>query len=291
MQERCAVPVAGRRARLWVVSLFGAVLGCSGSARCVADGVTVHSALEDTQLYFTAPLRWDEEDWLYFGGALVAIGASHEFDRRVRDHFATGSNAILNGADKNSLRDALPAVGLIAGTGIYAAFIRDPDGYQETWSLFEAGMFSTVTAEALSYAAGRERPDATTSPNQWRDGGDSFPSVHTSAGMMITGGFDASWAMALPGRRATSACATTCTGCPIRLPARRSASPPRASCSTVAKVTATPPCSFFLPKMAGGFRIRCKPIDRLESHTRGVCRARTFSGVNFPAWTPLFRFC
>jgi hypothetical protein len=185
MQERCAVPVAGRRARLWVVSLFGAVLGCSGSARCVADGVTVHSALEDTQLYFTAPLRWDEEDWLYFGGALVAIGASHEFDRRVRDHFATGSNAILNGADKNSLRDALPAVGLIAGTGIYAAFIRDPDGYQETWSLFEAGMFSTVTAEALSYAAGRERPDATTSPNQWRDGGDSFPSVHTSAAFAI----------------------------------------------------------------------------------------------------------
>src|ERR1700722_16168698 len=58
------------------------------------------SVLEDTKLYFTAPLRWDEEDWLYFGGALLAIGAAHQFDGRVRDHFATGSKAILNEAEE-----------------------------------------------------------------------------------------------------------------------------------------------------------------------------------------------
>jgi hypothetical protein len=29
-------------------------------------------------------LRWDEEDWLYFGGALVAIGVAHSFDERCR---------------------------------------------------------------------------------------------------------------------------------------------------------------------------------------------------------------
>ena len=46
-------------------------------------------------------MRWDEEDWLYFGGALVAIGVAHSFDERVRDHFATGSKAVLNnGEDK-----------------------------------------------------------------------------------------------------------------------------------------------------------------------------------------------
>jgi hypothetical protein len=93
------------------------------------------STLEDTKLYFTAPLRWDEEDWLYFGGALVAIGAAHSFDERVRDHFATGSKAVLNGGeDKNSLRDAAPTIALIAGTGLYASFIDDRDGYRETWA-------------------------------------------------------------------------------------------------------------------------------------------------------------
>jgi membrane-associated phospholipid phosphatase len=144
------------------------------------------SAIEDTKLYFTAPLRWDQEDWLYFGGTLVAIGAAHQFDGRVRDHFTHGSKTSLNGGlDKNSLRDAAPTVALIAGTGLYAAFIRDSDGYRETWSLLEAGAFSTATAEVLSLAAGRKRPDATTSPNQWRKGSDSFPSLHASAAFAV----------------------------------------------------------------------------------------------------------
>ncbi len=164
-------------------ALFFAVVIWFSHTACAAT-VTVHDALEDTELYFTAPLRWDTEDWLYFGGTLTVIGASHVFDQRVRDHFADPT-ASLNGADKNSLRDALPAVALIAGTGLYAAFIRDRDGYQETWALLEAGILSTATGEALTYAAGRERPDATTSPNEWRQGGDSFPSVHASAAFAI----------------------------------------------------------------------------------------------------------
>jgi len=144
------------------------------------------TTLEDTKLYFTSPLRWDEEDWLYFGGALVAIGTAHSLDERVRDHFATGSKAVLNGGeDKNSLRDAAPTVAIIAGTGLYAAFIDDRDGYRETWALIEAGAFSGVTAEALGYATGRERPDGTTSPNQWGKGGDSFPSLHTSVAFAV----------------------------------------------------------------------------------------------------------
>jgi len=146
----------------------------------------IETTLEDTKLYFTAPLRWDEQDWLYFGGALVAIGAAHSFDERVRDHFATGSKAILNGGrDTNSLRDAAPTAALIAGTGLYAAFIDDRDGYREAWSLIEAGAFSGITAEALGYAAGRERPDATTSANRWGKGGDSFPSLHTTVAFAV----------------------------------------------------------------------------------------------------------
>ena len=46
-------------------------------------------------------------------------------------------------------------------------------------------VFSTATSEVLTLAAGRERPDATTSPNMWRHGGDSFPSVHVSAAFAI----------------------------------------------------------------------------------------------------------
>ncbi len=147
----------------------------------------VGDTLQDTKLYFTAPLRWDEEDWLYFGGALVAIGAAHSFDTEVRDHFATGSKAVLNGGkDTNSLRDAAPTIAIVAGTGLTAAFMDDQDGYRETWALVEAGAFSGATAEVLGYATGRERPDETTSPNQWGKGGnDSFPSLHTTVAFAV----------------------------------------------------------------------------------------------------------
>jgi len=165
-------------------TVLGLALGHFPPTASASDS-RVGTALEDVKLYFTAPLRWDEEDWLYFGGTLAAIGAAHEFDQRVRSRFATGSNAILNGIDKNSLRDAAPAIALIAGTGLTAAFFRDSDGYRETWSLVEAGVLSTATGEILGVAAGRERPDATTSPNQWRQGGDSFPSLHASAAFAI----------------------------------------------------------------------------------------------------------
>ena len=151
---------------------------------CVADNFSVTEALDDAKLYFTAPLRWDSQDWLYFGAALAAVGAAHEFDSRVRTHFVDPTQP-LKGEDKNAARDALPAIALIVGTGLYAGMIGDRDGYRETWSLFEAGIFSTATSEVLTLAAGRERPDATTSPNMWRHGGDSFPSVHVSAAFAI----------------------------------------------------------------------------------------------------------
>jgi membrane-associated phospholipid phosphatase len=167
-----------------------AVLGWAVVGICPIVGRTadllLDTTLEDTKLYFTAPLRWDEEDWLYFGGALVAIGAAHSFDERVRDHFATGSKAVLNGGeDKNSLRDAAPTLALVAGTGLGSAFYDDKEGYRETWALIEAGAFSGATAEALGYATGRERPDGTTSPNEWGKGGDSFPSLHTTVAFAV----------------------------------------------------------------------------------------------------------
>lgn len=150
-----------------------------------AESSGVGTALDDTRRYFTAPLRWDAEDWTYFGISLAAVAAAHEFDSTVRSHFATGSRAVLNGKSKNSLRDALPSVALIGGTWAAAGYLGDPDGYGETWRLLEAGVLSSVTGEALRIAAGRLRPDQTTSPNQWRKGGSSFPSEHASAAFAI----------------------------------------------------------------------------------------------------------
>jgi hypothetical protein len=146
----------------------------------------IRAALNDTGQYFTSPLRWDTEDWTYFGVTAVVVAAAHQADSTVRSHFATGARAALNGGkDKNSMRDALPSLALIGGTWATAGYLGQSEGYSETWRLVEAGVFSTVTAEALTYAARRTRPDGTTSPNRWRSRGDSFPSVHASAAFAI----------------------------------------------------------------------------------------------------------
>lgn len=182
------VPLCGRRflRRIGAASLAGVIgLAAMSSARA-DDSPSFKSALEDTKLYFTAPLRWDKEDWIAFGGALAAIGLAHQYDEKVRADFAVGSKAALNGGkDTNTLRDAAPTAAIVVGTGLYAAFIRDPDGYRETWALLEAGVLSGATAEVMGLAIGRERPDATTSANQWRKGGDSLPSLHVSTAFAI----------------------------------------------------------------------------------------------------------
>ena len=44
------------------------------------------------------------------------------------------------------------------------------------WQDIDATVFSALTAQAMKYAFGRERPSQTDDPNQWSKGGRSFPS-------------------------------------------------------------------------------------------------------------------
>lgn len=150
-----------------------------------AEQFDVHTVVDDAWQYVTAPVRWDQSDWLIFGGAVTAVGVSHAFDNQVRGHFAKGSYALLNGKDRNSQRDAIPAALIVGGTFAYAALTANADGRVETYTMLEAAGFSAATTEILKLAAGRGRPNETTRVNKWRAGGSSFPSLHVSAAFAI----------------------------------------------------------------------------------------------------------
>ena len=167
------------------LSAVALLCGLLVAAACPAGNLDARAALEDTKLYFTAPLHWDTANWAYFGGALLAVGVAHEYDDDVRNHFVDGSHAAEPGKDPNSMQQALPAAALVAGTWAAAVLMQDKNGYQETWSMLEAGALSTVTGLALKYAFGRERPNDTADENAWFDSGDSFPSLHTTAAFAI----------------------------------------------------------------------------------------------------------
>ena len=141
--------------------------------------------LSDIKLYFTAPVRWERDDWAFFGGALVAIGASHHYDGQVRTHFikTQGTSALTSSKD---LEDALPTAAVVAATWGYATLISDSSGQREGETMIEAATLSSLTAYALKYATARVRPDQTSDPNAWRkSGGDAFPSWHATAAFAV----------------------------------------------------------------------------------------------------------
>lgn len=167
---------------LWAAVL---ALGLALPRTGAAEDFDSSTLWNDTKAYFTAPLHWDAHDWMMAGGALAVIGASHAFDGKVRTHFAIGDRAVLDGKDPHSLRDAAPALAIVAGTYAYAWWIDDESGAVESFSMLEAAGLSAVSTEVLKFAAGRRRPNETTDQNDWRSSGSSFPSLHASAAFAI----------------------------------------------------------------------------------------------------------
>jgi PAP2 superfamily len=185
--------------KLSSLAIAGLLAGLWASAPVGAEDFNAHTVLEDAKLYVTAPVHWKGTEWMYFGGSLAAIAAAHGLDGNVRRHFAVGDQAVLNGKDPNSLRDAVPAALVVAGTWIYASAIDESSGRIEAYTMLEAAGFSAVTTEVLKLAAGRARPNETTDVNAWNKSGSSFPSMHASAAFAIgtvfaeSGSDDARW--------------------------------------------------------------------------------------------------
>jgi len=148
------------------------------AAPCAADPSSVRGVIEDTKLYFTAPLRWDERDWLQFGGSLAAIAIAHEQDAAVRDHFVSDAEAATQ--QSHDLRDAAPLAAMVAGTWAAAALWDDRAGFEEGRVMLEAGALTALSTTLFKFAAGRSRPSETAQVDDWRSGGDSFPSMHVS---------------------------------------------------------------------------------------------------------------
>jgi membrane-associated phospholipid phosphatase len=164
-----------------VICALGTLAAAPANA---VEKLTLDDLWTDTKLYFTAPARWDTTDWLYFGGVVGVIAAAHQFDDNVRNHFV-GPNPTLDGKDTNSLRDAAPAAAALIGTWAFAELDDSPGGRMEAYTMAEAAAFSGVTTEVLKYAAGRKRPDETLKVDDWRAGGSSFPSLHSSVAFAI----------------------------------------------------------------------------------------------------------
>ena len=152
-----------------------------------SEGPPASGFVHDAGLYFTAPLRWNANEWGWFAGALAAIAGSHHYDTQVYTHFTKGLTPTeIANIKSDDLQDALPSVAIFLGTWGFAALTNDPSGHREAWSMFEAATLSTVNTYALKYIIRREGPYQTSDPNEWfKSGGKSFPSEHATASFAI----------------------------------------------------------------------------------------------------------
>src|SRR5215471_21617724 len=91
---------------------------------CRADDLSGR-ALNDIKLYFTAPARWDQSDWLYLGGTIAATAIAYHYDDDVRAHFLKSNPSLATTTDSHDGEDAAPALIALLGTGLFAAITRD----------------------------------------------------------------------------------------------------------------------------------------------------------------------
>lgn len=165
LKLRCAVSAAA------LILAIAAPFGRASEAQRI---------LEDSESYFTAPLRWDAEDWSWFGAAAAITALSTTADKPVRDHFAPGPLATHSMAG-HDLRDALPVTLLTVGTFVAARMASNKALESTSYRMVEAVGLATISSAALKYVAGRQRPDASLDSHRWFSGGDAFPSGHVAA--------------------------------------------------------------------------------------------------------------
>lgn len=158
------------------------VCWCASTSAFSADLTTW---IGDTGAYVTAPVHWDAGNWLEFGATVAIVAGAHHYDDDVRSHFAPLPPADLNKPASHELRDAAPAVALMAGSWALSKWEDDPVLTGAAGDMLEAAALSSAAAFVLKTAAGRERPYQTRDANAWREGGSSFPSLHATAAFAI----------------------------------------------------------------------------------------------------------
>ena len=146
------------------------------------------SLAEDQKTIWTSPahLRMADADWLLPLGAV--LGGTLATDTEVSKHLSNSPSRLSH---SKSLSDYGLAAMVGAGGAMYVwGRITHNEHRRETGFLAgEAALNSLAVTYATKYAFGRERPLTDNYRGRFLQGGDSFPSLHSSVSWSIAGVF------------------------------------------------------------------------------------------------------
>ena len=161
---------------------------------CGTIGKDGRTALRAAGVIFSAPLRWDGNDWLLASGIVVTTGAVSLLDRDVSTLMDNNRTPLNDDLQKVAVQygDGLNILVLVAGT--YATgLLIDDDWLRETAVLTGTSVLISGTISTLAkMAVGRARPYAGLGnhhfhPFNLKDEFHSFPSGHTMTAFSVSG--------------------------------------------------------------------------------------------------------
>lgn len=144
---------------------------------------------QDFKAYIRQPAEWEKQQWLTLGGIALLTATAIQYDESVRSGFA---------ANQSATGDQLAAIGngwgeldSLGGLTLLSIYLggelNDNAGLvQLSANGLEAVVLSGVTTGVGKALFGRTRPNATTSAADWGQGGQSFPSGHTTMAFALS---------------------------------------------------------------------------------------------------------
>lgn len=157
--------------------------------------------LLDTKEVFTAPARWNTQDWMVLGGIVGGIGTVAAFDEDIE--------RAIRGARNNTVTDIFDnvqplgneyAIGIVGSFYIYGEIFKDPRAKTTALdSIAASAIASGIVTDSFKYVIGRGRPTDGHGAYNFRpfSSQDSFSSGHTTEAFalasVISEHYDSLW--------------------------------------------------------------------------------------------------
>jgi len=171
-------------------------MGCFRTTLMMLIGVSLFSAplqaaqiWQDFRAYIRQPADWEQGQWLTLGGVALLTATAIQYDESVRSGFAANQSA--SGDQLAAIGNGwgeLDSLGGLTLLSIYLGgeLIDDAGLVQLSANGLEAVVLSGVTTGIGKALFARTRPNATTSAADWGQGGQSFPSGHTTMAFALS---------------------------------------------------------------------------------------------------------
>jgi hypothetical protein len=143
----------------------------------------------DTGWVLTAPMRWDEQDWMYVGFSAAGIGAASSLDQTIKDHVRahrTASEDRFFSQYENF--GATWSFGVIGAFEIWGEVGGDTTAKNTAMDALTASIIGPgLIGTSVKYAVGRVRPNTATSTFDFKpfSNNQSFPSGHASQAFAV----------------------------------------------------------------------------------------------------------